>query len=124
MRRLALFSLCLCLSTMSIAAFAQTTALPTRRDEARVACPMDAKMCPDGKTYVSRHGAHCEFSPCPGETPPPADGTPKPAPKPITPDSPTDNTQGSTPAQPPHDDNASGGGDPDGDGTDANGSDR
>ncbi len=30
-------------------------------------CTMDAKMCPDG-SYVSRTGAHCEFSPCPEES--------------------------------------------------------
>lgn len=29
------------------------------------ACTMEAKLCPDGQTYVSRSGANCEFSPCP-----------------------------------------------------------
>jgi hypothetical protein len=31
-----------------------------------VACPMDAKICPDG-TGVGRTGPKCEFAPCPGE---------------------------------------------------------
>ena len=30
-----------------------------------VACTDDAMLCPDGKTYVSRNGPNCEFSPCP-----------------------------------------------------------
>jgi len=29
------------------------------------ACTMDAKLCPDGTTYVSRQGPNCEFAPCP-----------------------------------------------------------
>lgn len=32
-----------------------------------VACTMEAKMCPDGKTYVGRQGPNCEFAKCPGE---------------------------------------------------------
>jgi hypothetical protein len=28
-------------------------------------CKQDAKLCPDGKTYVSRTGPLCEFAPCP-----------------------------------------------------------
>lgn len=32
-----------------------------------VACTMEAKMCPDGKTYVGRQGSNCEFAKCPGE---------------------------------------------------------
>jgi hypothetical protein len=31
----------------------------------QTACTMEAKLCPDGKTYVSRTGPNCEFSPCP-----------------------------------------------------------
>jgi hypothetical protein len=34
-------------------------------DDEPVACPADAKLCPDGKTYVSRTGPNCEFAPCP-----------------------------------------------------------
>ena len=29
-----------------------------------IACPMDARMCPDG-SYVGRTGPNCEFAPCP-----------------------------------------------------------
>lgn len=29
------------------------------------ACTQEAKLCPDGKTYVSRTGPNCEFAPCP-----------------------------------------------------------
>lgn len=35
-----------------------------------VACAMDIKLCPDGKTYVSRQGSLCEFAACPVVTPP------------------------------------------------------
>lgn len=31
-----------------------------------VACTMDAKLCPDGVTYVGRIGPNCEFAKCPG----------------------------------------------------------
>lgn len=31
-----------------------------------IACPMDAKICPDG-SGVGRTGPNCEFAPCPGE---------------------------------------------------------
>ncbi len=30
-----------------------------------IMCTMDAKKCPDGKTFVSRTGPKCEFAPCP-----------------------------------------------------------
>jgi hypothetical protein len=33
-----------------------------------VACTMEAKICPDGKTYVGRQGLKCEFAPCPTST--------------------------------------------------------
>lgn len=42
-----------------------------------VMCTMDAKLCPDGTTYVSRTGPKCEFAPCPGE-----EGYTEPAPMP------------------------------------------
>jgi len=35
-------------------------------DDARVACTMEAKLCPDGSA-VGRSGPNCEFAPCPGE---------------------------------------------------------
>lgn len=35
-----------------------------------VACTMDAKLCPDGVTYVGRVGPSCAFAACPGETKP------------------------------------------------------
>lgn len=35
--------------------------------EQPVACTMDAKLCPDGVTYVGRIGPKCEFQACPGE---------------------------------------------------------
>jgi len=34
-------------------------------DKPRVACTMDAKICPDGSA-VGRTGPNCEFAPCPG----------------------------------------------------------
>lgn len=39
------------------------TPSPSKNDG--VACTMEAKLCPDGKTYVSRSGPNCEFSKCP-----------------------------------------------------------
>lgn len=36
------------------------------KSEERVACPMDARLCPDG-TAVGRSGPDCSFAPCPGE---------------------------------------------------------
>ena len=30
-----------------------------------VACTMEAKLCPDGVTYVGRQGPNCEFAACP-----------------------------------------------------------
>lgn len=35
-----------------------------------VACTMDAKLCPDGVTYVGRVAPSCAFAACPGETKP------------------------------------------------------
>lgn len=34
-------------------------------DNESVACTMEAKLCPDGKTYVGRSGPRCEFALCP-----------------------------------------------------------
>lgn len=31
----------------------------------QVVCTQDAKLCPDGKTYVGRQGPNCEFTKCP-----------------------------------------------------------
>ncbi|HPY39687.1 MAG TPA: hypothetical protein PLM98_04150 [Thiolinea sp.] len=28
-------------------------------------CPMDAKLCPDGRSSVGRTGSNCEFAACP-----------------------------------------------------------
>ncbi len=39
---------------------------PGCSDETKV-CTQEAKLCPDGETYVSRTGPSCEFAPCPGE---------------------------------------------------------
>lgn len=33
--------------------------------DSMVMCPMDAKLCPDGRSSVGRSGPHCEFAPCP-----------------------------------------------------------
>lgn len=44
------------------------TAIPTKaasKPNDQTMCPMDAKVCPDGKTYVGRTGPNCEFAPCP-----------------------------------------------------------
>ncbi len=35
-----------------------------------IACTADAKLCPDGVTYVGRTGPNCAFAACPGEIPP------------------------------------------------------
>jgi len=32
-----------------------------------ISCTMEAKLCPDGVTYVGRGGPNCEFRACPGE---------------------------------------------------------
>lgn len=41
-------------------------AKPPVSDGGMVACTMEAKMCPDGVTYVGRQGPNCEFAKCPG----------------------------------------------------------
>lgn len=38
-----------------------------QREDEKVFCTMDAKLCPDGETYVGRIPPTCEFAPCPGE---------------------------------------------------------
>lgn len=39
----------------------------TEQQQGKVVCAMDTKLCSDG-SYVSRHGAKCEFDACPTET--------------------------------------------------------
>lgn len=46
--------------------------LPKTPDQ--VFCTQEAKLCPDGRTYVSREGPNCEFQECP--TVEPEDATP------------------------------------------------
>lgn len=36
-------------------------------DDETTVCTEEAKLCPDGKTYVGRTGPNCEFASCPGE---------------------------------------------------------
>lgn len=43
----------------------QAVTPPAKTIPAGTACTMEAKLCPDGKTYVSRQGPSCEFAPCP-----------------------------------------------------------
>lgn len=40
-----------------------------RQGPGDLACPMDAKLCPDGSA-VGRTGPNCEFAPCPSEETP------------------------------------------------------
>lgn len=48
-----------------------------------IACPMDAKICPDGSS-VGRVGPNCEFAACPGEVSiPETPGTKVPPPVPV-----------------------------------------
>ncbi len=50
-------------------------------------CTQDAKLCPDGKTYVGRDpDNNCQFKPCPTTGPEP---TPSPSPSPTPQPSPT-----------------------------------
>lgn len=51
--------------------YAQQPVAPDKGGE--VACTMEAKLCPDGVTYVGRSGPKCEFAACP---PPPTPITP------------------------------------------------
>src|SRR6185369_3208126 len=43
-------------------------AVPVPESQKPVACTMEAKMCPDGVTYVGRTGPKCEFEACPKVT--------------------------------------------------------
>lgn len=43
-----------------------TPATPAPEEPVRF-CTMEAKLCPDGVTYVGRGGLNCAFSKCPGE---------------------------------------------------------
>lgn len=51
---------------------------PLSQSPAQVACPQDAKICPDGTT-VGRTGPACEFAPCPSEAS--CEGGPCPTPQ-------------------------------------------
>lgn len=46
---------------------APVTVPPAASEKTGVMCTMEAKLCPDGVTYVSRQGPNCEFAPCPTE---------------------------------------------------------
>jgi predicted outer membrane protein len=39
----------------------------TQNPQNPIVCTMDAKMCPDGVTYVGRIAPNCAFAKCPGE---------------------------------------------------------
>lgn len=39
--------------------------MPINVGESGTACTMEAKLCPDGTTYVGRQGPNCEFEKCP-----------------------------------------------------------
>lgn len=40
--------------------------LPTPKGKgSMMICPMDARICPDGRTSVGRTGPNCEFAACP-----------------------------------------------------------
>ncbi len=45
----------------------QTLTPPTPSPAQQVACPMLAKLCPDGVSYVGETGPNCSFQTCPGE---------------------------------------------------------
>lgn len=38
---------------------------PPKGKGVMMVCPMDAKLCPDGRTSVGRAGSNCEFAACP-----------------------------------------------------------
>lgn len=42
--------------------------LPGQNIDGGTVCAADAKMCPDGETFVSRTGPDCEFETCPSDT--------------------------------------------------------
>lgn len=40
--------------------------LPTPKGQGSMTvCPMDARICPDGRTSVGRTGPNCQFAACP-----------------------------------------------------------
>lgn len=43
----------------------QATPSGAKPPKGDIMCTMDAKMCPDGKTFVGRSGPNCEFMACP-----------------------------------------------------------
>lgn len=43
---------------------ASMTPIPSQTE---TACPMLARLCPDGVNYVGMHGPKCEFDACPGQ---------------------------------------------------------
>lgn len=43
----------------------QNSVPPLTNDGGGVVCTMEAKLCPDGVTYVGRGGPNCEFAACP-----------------------------------------------------------
>lgn len=38
---------------------------PPKGDDKMAFCTQEAKLCPDGVSYVGRQGPYCEFAPCP-----------------------------------------------------------
>src|SRR3989338_2837185 len=51
---------------------------PNSPKSGKTICTMEAKLCPDGKTYVGRTGPRCEFAACP-----PSNPIHKPEPSPV-----------------------------------------
>lgn len=43
------------------------TPKPTSIDNRKIFCTQEAKLCPDGKTWVGRTGPNCEFEKCPAK---------------------------------------------------------
>lgn len=39
--------------------------VPPKDDDKMAFCTQEAKLCPDGVSYVGRQGPYCEFGPCP-----------------------------------------------------------
>jgi hypothetical protein len=54
-------------ANQAVTAATQMVAQPTN-PTTPIACTMEAKLCADGKTYVSHTGPNCEFSACPIST--------------------------------------------------------
>lgn len=67
--RLSVPSILIGLSLFATSAFARFAPSSSSASSEPVACTMEAKLCPDGKTYVGRDSNNnCAFSPCPGES--------------------------------------------------------